>query len=190
MILFNFNYLKEEHTLEETRRKKSVVWEMDKSTLEELVKNSSTFKSILDHFHLRKTSGNYRTLKRRLISESIDFSHIEILSKEVIKTHLKTVSNSRKKSLEEILVADSSFNSKWLKIRLISEGIFEDKCSMCGIGNSWNGKPLVLQLDHINGDHSDNRLENLRIVCPNCHTQTNTFSGKQKKLLINVSHVE
>lgn len=51
---------------------------------------------------------------------------------------------------------------------------------MCGIGNEWNGKPLTLQLDHINGDHSDNRLENLRILCPNCHSQTSTWGMKSR----------
>ena len=63
----------------------------------------------------------------------------------------------------------------------IKEGLKEDKCEICGCSNEWNGKPLILQLDHINGNHSDNRLENLRIVCPNCHSQTETFSNKRAK---------
>lgn len=55
-------------------------------------------------------------------------------------------------------------------------------CEICGQGNIWNGHPLILQLDHINGNHNDNRLENLRIICPNCHTQTKTWGNKKDKV--------
>lgn len=64
---------------------------------------------------------------------------------------------------------------------MIDEGIKQDRCEICGQGNTWNDKLLVLQLDHINGIHTDNRLENLRIVCPNCHTQTDTFCTRKLK---------
>jgi hypothetical protein len=59
--------------------------------------------------------------------------------------------------------------------------VLTEKCEICEIGSSWNNKPLVLQLDHINGINNDNRLENLRLLCPNCHSQTDTFSGKHKR---------
>ena len=74
-------------------------------------------------------------------------------------------------NIHDILIKDSPHkNSNSLRQRLIREGLKEDKCELCGCSNEWNGKPLILQLDHINGNHSDNRLENLRIVCPNCHS--------------------
>ena len=88
-----------------------------------------------------------------------------------------------KHSLEEILVEGSSYASgSLLKKRLISEKGWEDRCMnpTCPSPSSeWDGKPLVLHLDHINGDHSDNRIENLRILCPNCHSQTLTYCGKK-----------
>lgn len=66
-----------------------------------------------------------------------------------------------------------------LKKRLIFEGIKQNQCEICGV-NEWMGKELVCQLDHINGNARDHVLENLRILCPNCHTQTDTFCGKNK----------
>lgn len=69
--------------------------------------------------------------------------------------------------------------SSLLKQRLLDEGYKEDVCEECGQRNIWNNKPLTLQLDHIDGDHTNNKIENLRIMCPNCHTQTETH-GKQK----------
>jgi len=67
-----------------------------------------------------------------------------------------------------------------LKKRLVKEGILEYNCSSCGIGDEWNGKPITLQLDHINGVNNDHRLDNLRMLCPNCHSQTDTWCGRNK----------
>jgi hypothetical protein len=73
---------------------------------------------------------------------------------------------------------DSKFiGSSKLKKKLILEGIKKEQCEICSVSN-WMGRPLPLELDHINGDRFDNRLENLRILCPNCHSQTPTNSGK------------
>ncbi len=65
-----------------------------------------------------------------------------------------------------------------LKKKLIEEGYIEDVCVECGNEGEWNNKPIILELDHINGDRFDNRLKNLRILCPNCHSQTPTFRGR------------
>lgn len=81
--------------------------------------------------------------------------------------------------MEEILVKNSNYaNISSLKKRLINENILEYKCACCGNAGEWNGKPLSLQLDHINGNNRDHRKENLQFLCPNCHSQTNTYAGK------------
>lgn len=84
--------------------------------------------------------------------------------------------------LAEVLVENSTYRSTTnLRQRLIQEGILEERCVECGGGVEWNGKPITLQLDHINGISTDNRLKNLRILCPNCHTQTDTYGGKKHR---------
>jgi hypothetical protein len=83
-----------------------------------------------------------------------------------------------RKPLSEILVAGRVISStEKLKERLVGEGILDWRCAVCCL-ETWRSKRLVLQLDHINGDRRDNRIGNLRFLCPNCHSQTDTFAGK------------
>jgi HNH endonuclease len=69
-------------------------------------------------------------------------------------------------------------NGVRLKRYILTLGVLPYVCGECGQPPEWNGKPLVLQVDHVNGDPTDNRLENLRFLCPNCHAQTETFAGR------------
>lgn len=78
-------------------------------------------------------------------------------------------------SLDELLTMKQRPRGQRLKKMLIAADIKRDECEMCGQGPVWNDKPLVLQLDHIDGDPTNNSLSNLRIACPNCHSQTLTF---------------
>jgi len=89
--------------------------------------------------------------------------------------------SSNKIPLQEILSGlHPQYHTYKLKHRLYEEGILEPICISCGLGSVWNGSHIEHHLDHINGDSSDHTLNNLRILCPNCHSQTDTYTGKNK----------
>lgn len=143
---------------------------IEKEELEQLVKTSNSFSEILRKQNKSVSGTAVKILKDKL--DNYEISYLFLNEKNISRKQIP---------LNEILVENRSYKSSDLKKRLIKEGLKEDKCELCGCSNEWNGKPLILQLDHINGNHSDNRLENLRIVCPNCHSQTETFSNKRNK---------
>lgn len=84
---------------------------------------------------------------------------------------------------EDIFVENSSYvsNRNTLKRRFIAAFLVPEECAICGQLPAWNGVPLTLQLDHINGVNNDHRPDNLRLLCPNCHTQTPTYAGKRSR---------
>jgi hypothetical protein len=83
--------------------------------------------------------------------------------------------------IAELLVAGTYRGRRNLKIRMLAEGLKDPRCEKCGIAE-WQGQALSLALHHVNGDGSDNRLENLELLCPNCHSQTENFSGRNRPL--------
>lgn len=125
---------------------------------------------------LSENGGNSRyQIHKRCKELNIDYSHLS-------NTNPITKRKPQKQEIDNILVKNSTYlNRTALKKRLISEGLLEYKCVICGNRGIWNNYPLTLQLDHINGINNDNRLENLRFLCPNCHSQTTTFSGRNKR---------
>ncbi len=94
-----------------------------------------------------------------------------------------SVAKNKKKPVEFFLVKSTKrlVNSSYIKKKLIKDGYLKHECALCGIPPLWQGQFLYLQLDHINGDNTDHRLENLRLLCANCHSQTSTFCGKNTK---------
>ncbi len=81
--------------------------------------------------------------------------------------------------IDELLVADTYRGRYHLKLRLLREGLKQNRCERCGVVE-WRGLPLTLALHHVNGVRNDNRLENLELLCPNCHSQTDTFAGRKR----------
>jgi 5-methylcytosine-specific restriction endonuclease McrA len=80
--------------------------------------------------------------------------------------------------IDELLRRPASRHN--VKLRLLNAGLLENRCEICGI-TDWLGKPLMMHLDHINGVKDDHRFENLRMLCPNCHSQTPTYGGRNVK---------
>jgi len=166
-------------------KKKSKIWKLSDGELQSMLNESNSFSEVLIKLNMDPKTGNRKTLRLRLNASNFDFNLINInrnkLKSQRTSQNLKNI----KIPTEKILVENSTYASnKNLKIRLIREGLKEYKCNICNLQNMWNNKPLILQLDHINGINNDNRIENLRFLCPNCHSQTDTFSGRHRKKII------
>lgn len=162
------------------RIKRSIIWKIPLEELKDVVKNSQTYSDILRYFNLSNKGGNHKTLKSRLDYENIDYNHIktyDFTERGRVKQQL---------SLEEVLnkfcLSDKEINRSNLKRYILKFNLLEYKCQECDNVGYHNNKTLSLHLDHINGNPKDNRLENLRFLCPNCHSQTETYCGKAIKL--------
>jgi 5-methylcytosine-specific restriction endonuclease McrA len=141
----------------------------EKEVCENALKTSSFYELCkkVDRWPCRE---NIITLKKILDKHKIDYSNFINAN----KSHKYTIP---KRAINEYLKKDCEYriSTNHLKIRLLKEKIKEYRCEKCG-NTEWNGKEIPLQLHHINGDSNDNRLENLQILCPNCHAQTDNFS--------------
>lgn len=139
------------------------------------VEESYSIAQALIKLGLSPRGGNYRVFKRFEKLYNIDTSHF------TGQGHLKGKSHKFNiKPLSEILVKDCEYSSNKLRKRLIEEGLKEHRCESCKL-TEWMGELIPLELDHIDGDHYNNQIENLKILCPNCHAKTPTYRGKNKR---------
>jgi len=160
------------------RKNQSIIWTIEKNNLIKIINSSNSYSDMLRQLGLKIHGANMNNLKERITKDNIELGDLESRRKEVIIAGF----HKGKIALKEILVENSTYvYTNGLKKKLIKEGILKEKCSSCGIKHFWNGKPLTLQLDHKNGKNDDNRLENLRLLCPNCHSQTETYVGKNRR---------
>lgn len=147
-----------------------------KKEVEEAVKKSLAIAGVCRELGIKAAGGNYKTLSNKIKEWEIDITHFTGKAHNVGENFSPV---RKKRPLGEILVENSTYKSDNLKKRLYNEGLKIKKCEDCGI-IEWNGKDIVFELDHINGDNTDNKLENLRILCPNCHSQTPTFRNNKR----------
>lgn len=141
-----------------------------KEILIKLLNESNTYSNFLDKIGSSKSGNSYKFTKKYLNNIGVDYTKL---------TNKRW--SSSEKSIKEVFINGSSFNNKSLKNKILKYNLLEYKCVKCDNIGLWLGKPISLQLDHINGNNTDNRIFNLRFLCPNCHSQTPTFSGKNNK---------
>lgn len=150
---------------------KKVNWSREK--LIEAVQGSVTYSDILGKLGLSIYGRNTDTLKQYLQQYEIVF---------VSAPHKKRDYRNQSLSNDQVFVENSSTRRSVVRDKILKQGLIEYKCSECGLDPVWNGKPITLQLEHKNGIPNDHRLENLTFLCPNCHSQTDTWAGKGSKV--------
>lgn len=139
--------------------------------LVQATKQSISIRQTLIVLGIVPAGGNYATIKKHIERLNLDTSHFLGQAQNKGKTL------QPKRPIEDYLSNRHSIQSHPLRLRLIKEGYFTHKCYRCNL-TTWQGRPIPIELEHKDGNHHNNRLENLTILCPNCHALTPTYRGK------------
>lgn len=153
------------------------IYELTDEQFVSLLKNSTTISEVLFKlgYSIKGNSWGYSQVKQRMTDLNLDFSIFKGKNSIYKNTAAKTVT-------PEILFKNNcKHNRNILRRYIIKNELIPYKCSICGL-TTWNNKTISLELDHINGINNDNRLENLRFLCPNCHSQTTTYGSRNSKI--------
>ncbi len=142
--------------------------------LRNAAKNSYSIREVIKKLGLIPAGGNYSQIKHYLDQYNINIDHFK---GKGWKKGLTGIGRS-KKTLKEILIENSNFQSYKLKNRILAAGLKKPACENCGWSKKSEDGRLPLELDHMNGDSKDNRLSNLQILCPNCHSLKPTHRGR------------
>jgi hypothetical protein len=160
-----------------TRKKTSPVWVKDKNEIQKILNKCSSFVEVLETLGLNAHSGNHRTLKQRIKFDNLNID--ELIKKRKEKSRQRSIKKAV--PISEVMIKNSNYGTNHLKNRLVKEKILKYACEKCGNEGIWMKQKLALQLDHKNGNPRDHRLENICFLCPNCHSQTDTYAGKRNK---------
>lgn len=145
-------------------------WGKDRKTFEDAVASSLTIRDALERLGVNPRGASYQVFHRYVAVYECDTSHFKG------KAHGRGSRPATKEEFMARLIDDPSLGTR-LRPAIFKHGIKEQECEWCGI-TEWRGLPAPLEIDHVNGVRWDNRLENLRVLCPNCHAQTSTYRGK------------
>jgi hypothetical protein len=160
------------------RKRTSIIWTIPSDELQKIMDSSNSLREVLRKLSPGSQScGNFKALKNRIANDLLDLSSLQERRRLTKRNNIH-----RQLSLDDILTLNSTFRiTSHVKERIVEEGLLEYKCSICDNNGKWLGNPITLQIDHINGDCCDHRIENLRFLCPNCHVQTETWGAKNVK---------
>ena len=152
------------------------IFEVSDEQFIDLIKNSTNISEVLFKlgYSVKGNSWGFSQVRRRM--EALALTSHDFKGKSALKTN-----TDRLVKPETLFNSNSKHARNVLRRHIIAEGLIPYKCAICGITH-WNGKALSLELDHINGINNDNRLENLRFLCPNCHSQTTTYGSRNQQL--------
>ncbi len=150
-------------------------WTLEQLT--EAARTSSSIRQVLQKIGLIPAGGNYRQIQKYLKLYTVDTSHFTGKGWRLGNPEPAVPPQP----LSAIMTTNSHYQTNRLKRRLWSEKLKPMYCELCGWCQKSTDGRLPLELDHVNGDHLDNRLENLRILCPNCHSLQSTHRGRNKK---------
>ncbi|MFJ4335768.1 MULTISPECIES: HNH endonuclease signature motif containing protein [unclassified Streptomyces] len=158
-------------------RREGAKW--TREILEPVVAQSASVNDVLRRLGLDPVGGHHTNISRRIRAYGIDTSHFTSVVRTERQRH-----NQRRRTPEEILIEDTSTRARRIPgsrlKRALRELGMEERCALCGIEAVWLGEPLPLEVDHIDGNWRNNRIENLRLLCPNCHSTTDTYRGRSK----------
>ena len=147
--------------------------------LQPVVAASTSVNDVLRRLGLEVVGGHHTNISRRIKAYGIDTSHFV----PVVRTERQRY-NQRRRTAQEILTEDTSAHARRVPSsrlkRAMREINTEERCALCGIEGVWLGEPLPLEVDHIDGNWRNNRVENLRLLCPNCHSTTDSYRGRGK----------
>lgn len=153
-----------------------------KEVLAPVVAQSRSVRQIIFHFGLRQTGGSYSNFWRLIRCYELDTSHFTGQGSNYGEQH---VGGPRRLAPSELLILRAPGAAK-IKVDKLRRALHEIgrpyACETCGNAGDWLGKPINLEVDHVNGNRFDDRQENLRFLCPNCHSQTETFGSRNARL--------
>ena len=156
------------------RKKTSPIWIYPENDFINLINNSKRMKDVLSTLGVANKGGNFNTVNARIAQLGLNKDHMVGMRESSIIGRTITIDEFK----SEWLVKSSKRQRTTLKRYLLKFGLIKWECNYCGNKGDWHGRKLTLQLEHKNGVSNDNRIENLCLLCPNCHSQTSTYAGK------------
>jgi hypothetical protein len=160
----------------------SKLYQFTPSELQKLLDESNSYGDLLRKINMNPKGGNPETLKKIIQEFNLDETQLNINRSNLYRNNAKVTHKKVKIPIEDIIMNNKypNYRTSFLFKRLIREGYKEYKCERCGL-TEWQGQPIPLQLHHKDGVHTNNLLNNLEVLCPNCHALTDTYCGKNLK---------